>query len=401
MRATVTVVCLLTLAAGVAGSRELPTGYHEDLRVEVTNSVAAPIRASRDGGESWRVVGRTLRPAQAVNRQAYRAASWVPASTVAATAVNAIHLKITNHPETGRALAFSLIPRGAIAGDAELSASLVTDFNPGAGLFGGLGPTVGSPVRLWQEGAWTALPADYVPREGDRWLIVRMVPDRAVRYVDLENVFGGRITVTYADGEQEVVGHVLTPVTGIGRFAGTRGAGPGRLRANHAGVLDVSTAPEGLVGGFQIIPWDHANDSEMYYVRTNRQWMVVGPVDMREGSWASQPPLFWGTFYPSYRASDLECDDWAQRLLSRALVLVRRGQGDWEPMPRIAFSRQAPVDSPRPQAGVWLIHEPPSVYQPLPPAAGSALADIRAFRFSLPLTGFWPEEGESDGAAED
>jgi len=200
---------------------------------------------------------------------------------------------------------------------------------------------------------------------------------------------------------------VLTPVTGIGRFEGTRYADTGRLRANHAGVLDVSTSPYGMVGGFQIIPWDHANDSEMYYVRTNRQWLVVGPPDMREGSWEGKPPLFWGNLYPSWRADDLDHDNWAARLLSRAQVLCRRialsrsgmpsakpdpTQGEWELLPAIAFSREAPPDSPRPAGNrLWLIREPDDPYQPVPKAAQAALADVIAFRLSLPLALFWPE----------
>lgn len=374
---------------------QMPAGYHEDLRLEITNQVGAVVRVSRDGGESWVSVGKVTREAARVNPKAFRAASWVPDSSVSATAVNAVHIKIANNAE-GRAIGLSLIPQGPIEGNAEPQASVALDSEQATGIFGGLGPTVGSPVRLWREGAWQPLPADYTPRPGDRWLIQRMVPDRALRYVDLENVFGGRITVTYRDGGQEVVGHVLTPVTGIGRFEGTRYAAPGRIRANHAGVLDVSTSPWGLVGGFQVIPWDHANDPEMDYVRTNRQWLVVGPVDMAQGSWEGKPPLFWGTLYPSYRQDDLEAGDWAERLLSRALVLCRRG-GDWEPLPRIAFSHAAELKSPRPKEGVWLIWEPASGYAPLPAAAASALADVRAFRISLPLTEFWPEGDAGDG----
>jgi hypothetical protein len=388
----------LALALAPVRAQTLPAGYHEDLRLEVTNTAGAEVRASRDGGQSWLVVGHTLRPAARVNPLAYRAAAWVPDSSVAATAVNAIHLKITNHADSGRAIAFSLVPQGPIEGDAEPDSSVMLDTPPAEGIFGGLGPTVGSPLRLWRGNAWQPLPPDYVPGPGDRWLIVRMVPDRALRYVDLENIFGGKITVTYADGGTEVIGHVLTPVTGIGRFEGMRYASPGRLRANHAGVLDVSTAPYGMVGGFQIIPWDHANDTEMDYVRTNRQWLVVGPVDMASGSWEAHPPLFWGTFYPSYRRDDLDHDDWPARLLSRTQVLCKRG-GDWEPLPQIAFSTQAPLKSPRPKFGVWLIWEPADIYKPLPPAADSALADIRAFRLCLPMTEFWPEEASANGAA--
>jgi hypothetical protein len=387
-------VALVLCLAMPALAQTIPVGYHEQLRVELTNQAGAEVRASRDGGRSWIVLGHVLSAARKVNPQGFRAAMWVADSCVAATAVNAVHLKVATNPATGRAITLSLAPHGELEGDVQPQAAIVLDTKPGEGVFGGLGPTVGSPVCLWQAGQWQAFPADYQPRDGDRLLILRLVPERQLRYVDFENVFGGKITATYQDGGQEVLGHVLTPVTGIGRFDGTKYADHGRLRANHPGVLDVSTSPYGMVGGFQIIPWEHANDPEMDYVRTNRQWMVVGPNDLSRG-WDGQAPLFWGNLYPSWRADDFDQADACDRLLSRVLVLCqRRGKtaGDeWEELPRIAFSGTAPVKSPRPAGDrLWLIYEPPSGYAPLPPAASSALADVVAIRFSLPMEMFWP-----------
>jgi hypothetical protein len=392
-------------------AQTVPAGYHEDLRLEITNQAGAAVRASRDQGRTWIEVAKVVSACEKVNPQGFRAASWAPDSSVAATAVNAIHLKIANDPQTGRAAIFSLIPRGEIEGDAQAQAAIVLDTAPGLGIFGGLGPTVGSPVYLEREGRLESLPSGYVPKPGDRLLILRMVPDRALLYLDFENVFGGRIIATYGDGTKEIVGHVLAPVTGIGRFSGTQDADSGRLRANHPGVLDVSTAPRGMIGGFQIIPWDHANDAEMNYVRTNHQWMVVGPVNMAEGSEEARAPLFFGTLYPSWRPDDLDQSDWCDRLLSRCLVLCQRAPGgvapasqpasvawhamdlsdNWELLPEIAFSPQAPVRSPRPPDGkLWLIHEPASLYAPLPPAAATCLEDVVALRISLPLEMFWP-----------
>jgi hypothetical protein len=64
---------------------------------------------------------------------------------------------------------------------------------------------------------------------------------------------------------------------------------------------------------------------------------------------------------------------------------------NWELLPEIAFSPQAPVRSPRPPDGkLWLIHEPASLYAPLPPAAATCLEDVVALRISLPLEMFWP-----------
>jgi hypothetical protein len=406
---------LLVCLACPALAQTIPPGYHEELRLEITNAAGTVYRVSRDGGQTWREVGQVLSAATRANPTGFRASSWVPDSTVAATAVNAIHLKVAADPATGRTRLVSLVPRGPTEGDVVPQAAIVLDAGGGRSwVFDGLGPTVGSPVCLWRAEEWIPLPPDWVPAPGDKLLVLRLVPDRALRYLDFENVFGGRILATYSDGAEEVIGHVLTPVTGIGRFEGTRSADAGRLRANHAGVVDVSTSPQGMVGGFQIIPWAHANDAEMSYVRTNQQWMVVGPVNMAEGSPEGRPPLFSGTLFPSWRADDLRYEDWFNRLLSRCQVLCKRApggvtqapgpggfvpdwqgmslEGPWELLPRIAFSREAPVDSPRPPGRrLWLLHEPAAVHLPLPPVAARCLADVVALRISLPMEVFWPE----------
>jgi hypothetical protein len=239
------------------------------------------------------------------------------------------------------------------------------------------------------------LPSDYHPQEGDRWLLLRWVPERPVHYLDFENLFGGRITLTYRDGETCEVGRVLRPVTGVGRFEGTTYAAPGRIRANHAGVIDISTSPYGAVGGFQIVPWGHANDPEMDYVRTNHQWMVVGPTDLSEGDGKGLFPLFSGLLYPSYETVPERPAPLAESYLASAQVLAQLdGSAEWELLPRVAFSYEAPAVSPRPEQGTWWLRRPASIYDPLPPAAGQALRHVTGLRIRLPWVVFWPEEGE-------
>jgi len=73
----------------------------------------------------------------------------------------------------------------------------------------------------------------------------------------------------------------------------------------------------------------------MDYVRTNRQWMVVGPVNMADGSWEGKRPIL-GNFYPSYRP-----DDWITTTgrsgCSLSFGLVPARGEDWELMPRMPF----------------------------------------------------------------
>ncbi len=214
-----------------------------------------------------------------------------------------------------------------------------------------------------------------------------------VRYIDFANEFGGDITVTCTDGTRQVIGLVMRPVCGIGRFEGTRYAAAGRLRANHAGVIDISTSPYGLVGGFQIIPADHANDAEVSYIKTNTQWMVVGPRSQGE-DWKGAAPLFSGYLYPSYRPDDLTGGyaNWLQRTLSRCQVLGKIGEEDWDLLPRLALDPQAPETSKPPEGNrTWRIRTSLDVREPLPAAAQRALMNLRAVRIRLPQELYWPE----------
>jgi len=368
----------------------------QELRIRLENRPGGVIAVSRDAGNSWLQVGQVTSPANAVNQHGYNASRWVPDGTVAATAVNAIHIKVANAAETGYGITFSLVPFGEVVGAAtrKYSSVIVTDMPPGTGLFGGLGPQVGSPVYV--EGAdnkLSRLAGDYHPASGDVLMIIRQQPPRRIRYIDFANKFGGDITVTYADGSHEVIGLVMRPVCGIGRFEGTRYAAAGRLRANHAGVIDISTSPYGLVGGFQIIPADHANDAEVSYIKTNTQWMVVGPRNRGE-SWKGAAPLFSDYLCPSYRPDDLigGYANWLQRTLSRCQVLAKTGAEDWDLLPRIALDPQAPETSKRPEHHrTWHIRASLDVHDPLPAAAQRALMNLRAVRIRLPQEPYWPE----------
>ncbi len=391
-----TAICSLLFALIVAAWPSPSRAGQEELRIRVENRQDGAIAVSRDAGTSWLQIGQVTSPANAVNQHSYNASRWVPDGTVAASAVNAIHIKVATAADTGYGITFSLVPAGEVVGAAtrKYSSVIVTDMPPGTGLFGGLGPHVGSPVYIEDtSGKLDKLSGDYHPAIGDVLIIVRRQPPRRLRYIDFANEFGGDITVTYADGSRAVIGLVMRPVCGIGRFEGTRYAAAGRLRANHAGVIDISTSPYGLVGGFQIIPAEHANDPEVSYIKTNTQWMVVGPRNQDE-SWKGAAPLFSGYLYPSYRPDDLTGGyaNWLQRTLSRCQVLARIGSGDWDLLPRIALDPQAPETGKPPEGNrMWHIRSSLDVREPLPASAQRALMNLRAVRIRLPQESYWPE----------
>ncbi len=372
----------------------------ETLRLRVANSAGGEISASADGGESWRVLGSVVQPAGAVNPRGYTASKWAAASAVAATAVNAIHIKVADHPETGRGIVFSITPGGEAVGASQqgAGASIVTDMAGGTLIFGGYGPYVNSPVFVERDGEPVQLPPDYVPAAGDVLQIIRLDPARMPLYCTFENRIGGAVEIEYVSEEPRQIGRVLRAISGVGRFDGTLFAASGRLRANHCGVIDISTSPLGEIGGFQMIPREHARSPELSFVATSTQWLIVGPLDDDDPSWEGVEPLFAGYLLPSYRTDDVVGDheDWMPRTLSRLLVQVRYEGGDWEPMPRICLDPAAEINNREQADGgrkrLWRIPASLNPSVPLPPDAYDALTGLSHIRIVFPQASYWPQD---------
>ena len=373
----------------------------EAFRIRVENRAGGSIEVSRDGGQHWVGIGEVISPATAVNPQGYTASRWAADSSIAASAVNAIHLKVAGHPETGRGIVLSLVPAGEAVGAAGAgqATSIATDIPAGTGIFGGgLAPYVNSPVYLSND-ELTPLAPDWTPSAGDLLVIVVSEPERQIEWIEFDNSFGGLITVRFIDGRESIIGGVLRPVIGIGRFDGTRDAAPGRIRANHPGVLDVSTSPLGVVGGFQIVPSGHADSPETGYIRTGTQWMVIGAVTMTDRTWEGVAPLFAGYLRPDYRPDDILHEDWMRRLLSRSQVRVRFDHGPWELMPRIAIDPDAPEDADtrnQGRDGLWRLHGSLQPHIALTPTANIALRGVTHIRIMMPRANYWPKPIEGD-----
>jgi hypothetical protein len=271
---------------------------------------------------------------------------------VAATAVNAIHITVGYNPEDDRGVVFSLLPREFLAPPTDYQSflspdsSIYTDLGAGEGIFGGGdAPLVGSRVfREEADGSSSPLCSGYVPAPGDALLIVVARPEPYPIAAIFENREGGAVTLQYADGSQRLLGWVIRPVRGIGRFEGARYAAIGRIRAGHAGVIDVSSSPFGSLGAFQIIPVGHALSPEMAIAWDLTQWMVVGPVAEDSPLWEGLMPLFYQHIRPDYLPGDLYGPDWEERLLARFLVEVDLGRG-WQPLsaPRLAADPTVPL----------------------------------------------------------
>jgi len=233
---------------------------------------------------------------------------------VSATAVNAIHITvgksavdpISTPEKSGKTI--SIIPRGTDP-SIEPNSKILTNIEGGTLIFREWSPFVGNRVFLENDVGLSQIPNNYVPSIGDKIVILVTAPTVIPREILFENRVDGNVYICYSEGEREVVAKVIRPVKGTGRFGGTLFAYPSSVRANHPGVIDISTSgvfggeyleatPE-EAGGFQIIPNRHSNTPELVGVWTATQWMIVAPVNENflEGAF----PLFRGLIRPGYK----------------------------------------------------------------------------------------------------
>ncbi|MFA4844818.1 MAG: hypothetical protein WC632_07735, partial [Candidatus Margulisiibacteriota bacterium] len=259
--------------------------FKEQYRIKIWNQAGGTVEVSADGGKSYVQLGKVVYPTIKTNPEGYAASRWVGDGRIAATAVNAIHIKTALGAATGSGVIFSLLPREFLKTQSRYrsylssDSSLYTDIPAGESIFGGeYSPFVGNRVMLSRPGyAIVPLPVGYVPQLNDKlYIMVERAADQPKEII-FENKFGGKVTVNYFAGGEKVIGEVLRPVIGVGRFDGTKYASVGRLRANHPGVIDVCTSRLGKIGGFQIVPSLHGQT--MKSVRELTQWLVVGPAE--------------------------------------------------------------------------------------------------------------------------
>ncbi len=285
----------------------------EIFRLRVINTYSGQIEVSLDRGSSWILLGKVERPALSYNSDAFRASGYIESGVVSATAVNAIHITvgksnadpINTSEKSGKTI--SIVPRGTDT-SIEPNSRILTNIEGGTLIFKEWSPFVGNKVFLEKEERLLQIPNDYVPSIGDRIIIIVTAPTIMPREILFENKVDGNVYICYSETEREVVAKVLRAVKGTGRFGGTIFAYPSSIRANHPGVIDISTsgvfggeyseATLEEAGGFQVIPNRHANTPELKGVWTAMQWMIVAPINgnFLEGTL----PLFRGLIRPGY-----------------------------------------------------------------------------------------------------
>ena len=190
--------------------------------------------------------------------------SVAPPASVAGVSPDQVLLRLPAAPAGNRSL------RILARGQAGSAAAIATNIAPRGSLFRSLAPPVGSLLRLERGGRAEALPAHYLPRSGDRLLIlVPPPPAPGTVTVTIENKVDGEAVLVSGEGAPRVVGRVKQPLRGIGRYAGTERAGRGQViswsptavlvsTAGRQRRLDANDRPGEERGGFVVQPAEPA-----------------------------------------------------------------------------------------------------------------------------------------------
>jgi hypothetical protein len=255
------------------------------------------ISISYNRGKTYQEIGHVIKPAFDFKEKGFTASKWGMASSVVASAVNALHLKKGNAASTNRGTIVSVLPdfEGAVC-----SSCIRTSIAAGTSIFGSdLAPYVGNPVYyLTKNKQIVPLFSRQSIELEDEIMIQVLKPQQSPTQIVFENKFNGDVLIYYPNKRPEVIAKVIKPVMGVGRFAGGQFTGMSRIRANHPGVIDISLSSLDSLGGFQIIPAKHGMSEEMYKAITFSQWLVVGGLQGEDLT--GKAPLFRGFLKPSW-----------------------------------------------------------------------------------------------------
>jgi Big-like domain-containing protein len=205
-------------------------------RIRIMNQVGGPVEVSADRGGLWEQVGKVTRAAVAA-AIASNVITAAPTSTVAGVTPEQVLIRLPASKGQPRSL------RILATGETANNASIATDIPSRGALFRYFAPPIGSQVTLDRDGGAEPLPADYLPRLGDRLLIRVSEPAAGdPPTLTIENKVGGEVVLMATGGIPQVLARVKQPVRGIGRYAGTERCASGSVLSWSPTAVLVSTA---------------------------------------------------------------------------------------------------------------------------------------------------------------
>lgn len=283
-------------------------------------------------GESARIIFPDGREIDAGRIRAVPAKSRHPGFTaskyglggqVIASAVNAHHIQVSVENGSGRTV--SVIPSETFVAAPGLGTSFVVEGVGGMGIWGEYAPYVGSPVYIINPAGFPVLFRDISLMQYARAVEIHVYkPRENVEYLEIENWPGGKAWYRDSLGNDHQFAVVEHGVSGTGRFEGSLYQGLGMVRANHPGVICVSTTRRRDIGGFQIVPLSHTYAQEMQKSRRMGQYIILRGVDFEDLT--GKAPFFRNAVRPG----DSEQPD-----RSEGTVICLQN-GEWGPMPEIS-----------------------------------------------------------------
>lgn len=282
-------------------------------------------------------LGKVLDTPGAMRWPSYTASKWASPGTVCASAVNAIHILHSVEKDRGRT--FSILPGRTFAPAAGKGNAFIIDNMAGTDLFGSFAPVVGSEVFLEDpKGNRKPLSVEGFS-DPQNFLKIHISLNNDIFMLDVENRPGGRIMLWDGNGVSRIA-TVVRPLGGVGRFGGTQFQSLGRIRANHTGVIDISTSSYGQIGGFQVIPISHSFSAEMVNSWLLTQWMIISPL-AGDLPLTGRSPLFSGNLVPGTQGKGNGLTDIWWTYGRKPLVLCRSQGGKWQKLPSVTGRNDA------------------------------------------------------------
>lgn len=244
-------------------------------------------------------IGRVLAFPTHSRYPGFTASKYGIGAQVIASAANAHHIQISVENGAGRTM--SIIPMRTYVAASGQNSSFVIEGEGGLGLWGKYAPYVGSPVYIINKAGMPVLfENDQVYKFATAMEIRVYRPENEIEFIEIENSPQGRAWYRDVSGDHDfaVVEH---GVSATGRFEGSVYEGVGMVRANHPGVICISTSERGRVGGFQIVPRSHTFSKEMQKTRNMSQYIVLRGLEFEDLT--GQPPFFRGHVRPGDEAA--------------------------------------------------------------------------------------------------
>lgn len=273
-----------------------------------------------DGTE--REVGRVLAFPTSSRHPGFTASKYGIGGQIIASAANTHHIQIDVEEGAGRTM--SIVPMRTYVAASGENSSFVIEGEGGLGIWGEYAPYVGSPVYIINQAGQPVLFNTPQVYKFAKAIEIRVYePDDTIEYFQVENKLRGRAWYHDATGDHDF-GVVEQTVSSTGRFEGTVYEGVGMVRANHPGVVCISTSERGRVGGFQIVPRSHTFSHELQRTRKMSQYIVLRGPEFEDLT--GQPPFYRGHVRPG--------DETAQnRMAGRVICMIN---GEWQDVPEVS-----------------------------------------------------------------